>query len=58
MVQGNCYVGLPDPDVGQSAISEWWVASWLQPWSLSQQCDATKGHVPKNCPSIPVALGP
>ncbi len=43
-------------NVGQSANSEWWVASWLQPWSLSQQCDTTKGLVPNNGPGIPVAL--
>ncbi len=43
-------------NVGQSANSEWCVASGLQPWSLSQQFDATKRHVPKNGPGIPVAL--
>ncbi len=43
-------------NVGLSANSEWWVASRPQPWSLSQQFDATKRHVPKNGPGIPVAL--
>ncbi len=43
-------------NVGQSANSEWCVASRLQPWTLSQQFDATKRHVPKNGPGIPVAL--
>ncbi len=52
-------VGFP---VGQSANSEWWVASRLQPWSLSQQFDATKRHVPNNgrgmlclCRDFPIA---
>ncbi len=40
--------------VGQSANSEWWVASWLQPWS---QCDATKRHALKNCPVALVTQG-
>ncbi len=40
-------------NVGQSANFEWWVASWLQPWSLSQQCDATKG-----CTEFPIARYP
>ncbi len=36
MVQGKpC--GASRYNVGQSADSEWWVASWLQPRSLSQQ---------------------
>ncbi len=43
-------------NVGQSANSEWCVASRLQPWSLSQQSDATKIHVPKNGPGLPVAV--
>ncbi len=51
----RCYHawGASRHNVGQSANSEWWVASRLQPWSLSQQCDATRRHVP---PGIPVAL--
>ncbi len=36
---------------------QWWVASWLQPWSLSQQCDATKRHALKNCPVALVKQG-
>ncbi len=57
VVQGTGMWGI---QIGQSANSEWWVASWLQPWSLSLPhgyCDATKRHVPRNYPGIPVEFG-